>query len=331
MSETRIRPRHHNVAAMTMAPRLAFVAAILTPALGTAYLMCVAYIAEQCFRTTFLGGGCSNLRTNLAGMLGVAPLQLLAPITFMLVVSALAVVAWISSPTDRRQRGVAACSAGYVLLTAPLTLVIGPIFVAPLLLLVACTLLGAGADPREIVRVLAKGTVIVLGAFAATLAAIALWGVGFGAVPLGPQPIWLYVGLATALGIAAGCMAAAWRRRSGELLRALVLAYAGFGAGAFAATLAVLPVIYPNGRVVGLGLGGAWLTAWTLLATNLIAGVAVWRIGGRLPWRGALGATVVSAVAFLLAATATVAVATRIVAGELTPPIPLLPSTSTSE
>lgn len=313
-----------------MASRFVLAAAIITPVLSAAYLMRVTYISEQCFRTATFGG-CTYGRTNLPGVLAVAPLQLAAPFAVFLVITALAFGAWRASVVDRDARRLAVCAAGYAVLAAPLTLVLGPIFVVPLLLLVASTLLRSGAEPPEVVLALAKGTVVVIGGFAATLAAIALWGARYGAMPLGPQPIWLYVGLATALGIAAGCTAVAWRGQPRELLRALVLAYAGFGAGAVAASLPVLPVMYPNGRLVGLGLGGAWLTAWTLLVANLIAGVAVWRVGARLPWRGALGATVVSAIAFVLAAIATVAVATRIVAGDLTPPIPLLPSTSTSE
>lgn len=315
---------------MATVPRLALAAAILTAALGAGYLTQVTYTAEQCFRTASFGG-CTNVRTNLPGVLAVAPLQLAAPFAVLLVITTLAFGAWRASVVDRDARRLAVCAAGYAVLTAPLTLVLGPIFVAPLLLLVASTLLRSGAEAPDVVLTLAKGTVVVIGGFAATLAAIALWGARYGAVPLGPQPIWLYVGLATALGIAAGCIAVAWRGRPPELLRALVLAYAGFGAGAVAVSLAVLPVMYPHGRPVGLGLGGAWLTAWTLFAADLIAGVAIWRMGGRFSWRSAMGATVLSAVAFVVAAIATVAVATRIVAGDLTPPIPLLPSTSTSE
>lgn len=315
---------------MSMASPFALAAAIITPVLGTAYLLRATYVSEQCFRTATFGG-CTYGQTNLPGVLAVAPLQLAAPFAVVLMITALAFGAWRASVVDRYARRLAVCAAAYAVLVAPLTLVLGPIFVAPLLLLVASTLLKSGAEPPDVVLAFAKGTVVVIGGFAATLAAIALWGARYGAVPLGPQPIWLYVGLATALGIAAGCIAVAWCGRPRELLRALVLTYAGFGAGAVAASLAVLPIMYPNGRLVGLGLGGVWLTAWTLLGANLIAGVAVFRMGGRFPWRSALGATVVSAVAFVLAAIATVAVATRIVAGDLTPPVPLLPSTSTSE
>ena len=311
------------------APRFALVAAILTPLLGVAFLMRVTYVAEQCVRTATFGG-CTYPRTDLTGVLSAAPLQLVAPVVVVLILTALAVGASTAGLVDRDLDRVAASTAGYVVLAAPLTLLIGPIFVFPLLLLVASTLLMSGANPREVAVTLGAGTVLVFGAFAAALAAIALWGARFGVVPFGPQPIWLYVGLATALGIAAGCIAAARRRAARELLRALVLAYAGFGAGALAAALAVLPVMYPRGRLVGLGLGGAWLTAWTLLATDLVSGVAVWRFGGRLPLHGAIGATAVCAFAFVLAAVATVAVATRVAAGDMLPPVPLLPSTSTS-
>jgi hypothetical protein len=291
--------------------------------------MRVTYVAEQCVRiSTF--GGCTYGRTDLSGVLAIAPLQLAAPLAVVLVLTALAVGAGMASRADREAHRLAACTAGYVVLAAPLTLLIGPIFVVPLLFLIASTLLMSGANPREVAMTLATGTVLVIGAFAAALAAIALWGARYGVVPFGPQPIWLYVGLASALGIAAGCIAVARRRVAGELLRALVLAYVGFGAGGVAAALAVLPVMYPRGRLVGLGLGGLWLTAWTLLATDLVAGVAVWRFGGRLPLRGAIGSTAVCAIAFVLAAIATVAVATRVVAGDMLPPVPLLPSTSTS-
>ena len=315
---------------MSTPPRLALVAAILTPLFGIAYLIRVTYIAEQCFRTATFGG-CTSGRTDLSGVLGVAPLQAAAPFAVVFVATVLASGAWRASLADRDARRVAIWTAGYVALTAPLTLVIGPIFVAPFLALVASTLLMSSATPREVVLTLATGTVLVVGAFAAALDAIAVWGARFGAVPLGSQPIWLYVGLATALGIAAGCVAVARRRTARELPRALVLAYVGFGAGALAAALAVLPVMYPHGRLVGLGLGGAWLTAWTLLATDLVAGVAVWRFGGRLPLRGAIEATAVCAIAFLLAAVATVAVAARVVVGDIAPPVPLLPSSSTSQ
>ena len=313
-----------------MASSFAFAAAILTPLLGFGYMTKLMYTAEQCFRSTSFGG-CTNLRTNLPGMLAAAPLQLAAPVAVVLIITVLAFGAWQASLVGRDARRAAVCTAGYVALTAPLTLVVGPVFVAPLLALVSSTLLMSSASPREVAITLATGTILVIGAFAAALDAIALWGARFGAVPLGSQPIWLYVGLATALGIAAGCIAVARRRAARELPRALVLSYVGFGAGAIAAAFAVLPVMYPQGRLVGLGLGGAWLTAWTLLATDLVAGAAVWHFGGRLPLRGAIGATAVCAIAFLLAAFATVAVATRIVAGDIAPPVPLLPSTSTSQ
>lgn len=308
----------------------AFAAAILTPALGFGYLMQVTYIAEQCFRTSTFGG-CTYARTDLPGVLSVAPLQVVAPFAVILIITALACGAWRTSLVDRDANRVAVCAAGHTMLVAPLTLIIGPVLVAPALLLIASTLLACGAKPRDVAATFAIGTVMVIGAFAGTLAAIAPWGARFGPVPLGAQPMWLYVGLATALGIAAGCLAASRHGAPRELVRALALAYASFGAGAVAAALALIPVMYPNGRLVGLGLAGAWMTAWTLLAADLVAGVVVWRWGGRFPWRAAFAATGFSALAFVLAAVATVAVATRIVAGDVTPPIPLLPSTSTSD
>jgi hypothetical protein len=313
-----------------MAAWFAFAAAILTPAFGLVYLMRVTYIAEQCFRTATFGG-CTYARTGLPGVLSIAPLQVVAPFAVILIITVLAFGAWMASRVDRDANRVAVCAAGHAMLVAPLTLIIGPVFVAPALLLIASTLLICGATPRDVVTTFATGTVMVIGAFAATLAAIALWGVRFGPVPLGAQPMWLYVGLATALGIAAGCLAAGRHGAARELLRALALAYAGFGAGAVAACLALIPVMYPNGRLVGLGLAGAWMTAWTLLAADLVAGVVVWRWGGPLPWRAAFASTGFCAIAFVLAAVATVAVSTRIVAGDVTPPIPLLPSTSTSD
>jgi len=316
--------------AVSMVARFAFAAAILTPVLGFGYLIQITYTADQCFRTASFGG-CANLRTNLPGMLGAAPLQLAAPFAVVLIITALAFGAWRVSRVDRDAHRAAICAAGHAMLVAPLTLIIGPVLVAPTLLLVASTLLISGAKPRDVAGALAIGTVLVIGAFAATLAAIALWGARFGPVPLGAQPMWLYVGLATALGIAAGCLAAGRRGTPRELVRSLTLAYAGFGAGAVAASVALIPVMYPNGRLVGLGLGGVWTTAWTLPAADLVAGVVVWRWGGQFTWRAAFAATGFCAVAFVLVAVATVAVATRIVAGDMTPPIPLLPSTSTSD
>jgi hypothetical protein len=314
---------------VSAASRFALVAAFLTPVLCVAFLMRVTYVAEQCVRVSTFGG-CTYGRTDLSGVLAIAPLQLAAPLVVVLVLTALAVGAGMASLADRDAHRVAACAAGYVVLAAPLTLLIGPILVVPLLCLVASTLLISGATPRDVALMMAAGTVLVIGAFAAALDAIALWGVRYGVVPFGPQPIWLYVGLATALGIAAGCIAVARRRVARELLRALVLAYVGFGAGAVAAALVLFPAMYPHGRLVGLGLGGLWLTAWTLLAADLAVGTVVWRFAGRLPWRGALGATAVCLIAFLLAAIATVGFATRVVAGDMLPPVPLLPSTSTS-
>jgi hypothetical protein len=311
------------------ARRFAVAAAILTPVLGIAFLVRVTYVAEQCFRTATFGG-CTYPRTDLTGVLAVAPLQVVAPVCVVLILTALAVGAGAASVADRDGYRVAAFTAGYVVLVAPLTLLIGPIFVVPLLLLVASTLLMSGATPREVAMTMVIGTVLVFGAFAAALDAIALWGARFGPVPLGSQPIWLYVGLATALGIAAGCIAVGRRRAARELTRALVLAYLGFGVGAVAALLAILPATYPRGRLVGLGMSGVWLTAWTLLVADLVAGVVIWRFGGRLTLRGALGATAVCAMVFVLAAATMVAVAPRVVAGDMLPPVPLLPSTSTS-
>lgn len=305
-------------------------ATLLTPVLGTGYLTQAVFIAERCFRIGTMSG-CDYPRTGLLGMAAIAPLQLAGPIGVVLIATGLAGAAWHAARAPAADPlALGAFVAAYSIVVGSGALVIGPVFVAPLLLLVAAVLVASGATAQLVARELLRGTVVVLGAFAAALGAIALWGARFGQLPLGGGVEWWYVGIATALGIAAGCVAATSARDPRQLLRYLVLSYGGFGLGAAAAAVALLPMLYPHGRYVNLGMTGVWRTAFTLLSADFLAGVAVLRLAGRLPWSSAVGVTSMAGLGIVVAAFATAAFAFRVAVGDVSPPVPLLPSTSTS-
>jgi hypothetical protein len=223
----------------------------------------------------------------------------------------------------------AAYTAAYILTLVPVTLLIGPVYVVPGLLLVAGVLLFSGATASTVVHELARGTLLVLGAFAATLASIAIWRARLGGPVGDAASMWLYMGIATALGIAAGCMAAVERHEPRALLRWLVVALFGFATGALATGIVLLPTLYPHGHYVNLGMAGVWRAASTALLVVPIAGVFALHFVGRLSWLASVIATVVIGTLFMYSALATVIFAWHANGPFVGPPVPLLPSSST--
>lgn len=317
---------------MNTAKLLAGAATILTPLLGFGYLLQAQFHWTRCFRVPTTGGsgtlsGCESLQGDLPRMLVVAPLALALPFAIVLIATGLAGAVWHAtraSVTDRLR--VAGLVAAYAIAVVPVTLRIGPIFMPPFLLLLSAVLIVSGAAPPVVARELIKGTVVVLGAFSAALATIAVWGARFGQAPTGGAE-WLYVGIATALGIAAGCVAAAAAREPRQVLRYLVLSYGGFGIGALATGIALFPVFYPDGRYVNLGIAALWQFGSKLILANTVAGLLVLRVGGRLPWSVSVGGICAAGLGFVLAFFATVAIPGG---NDLMPPVPLLPNTSTA-
>jgi hypothetical protein len=312
---------------MKNARSFAGAATLLTPLLGIGYLLQADFLWTRCFRSGTLSG-CENIHGDVAHMLAVAPLALVLPFGMVLFATGLAGAAWhaMRAPVIDGTR-VAALVATYGIAFVPVTLRIGPVFITPFLCLLASMLMVSGAKPAVVARELIKGTVVVLGAFSAALAALALWGARFGGPGTGGAE-WLYVGIATALGIAAGCLAAAAAHDPRQVLRYVVLSYGGFGLGALATAIALFPVFYPDGRYVNLGISSLWRFGATLILANTVAGLLTLRVGGRLPWWVAIGGTCAAGLGFVLAFLATVAIPGG---GELMPPVPLLPNTSTTD
>jgi len=302
-------------------------AMVLTLLLGLQHLARATFIVTRCFQTGTMTG-CGADRMDFAGVITGAPLHLAVPLGALLLVTGLAGGAWAMA---RRGDALsyAAYTAAYTIAVVPVTLVIGPIYVVPMLLLVAGALLFSGATAATVVREFAKGTVLVVGTFAATLAAIAVWRARLG----GPQgdavSVWLYVGIATALGIATGCVAAVERREPRVLLRWLVVSQAGFALGLLATGIALLPTLYPQGHYVNLGMAGVWRAASTALVVVAVAGLLALRILGRLSWLAATVATGVVGTLFMLSALATFGLTWGVAGPPVDPPVPLLPNTST--
>ncbi len=318
---------------MSLSGALSLAATALTPLLGLQHLLRATFIVTHCFQTPTVSGsgmvtGCGSERMDFAGVVSGAPLHLAVPLGALVVVTALAGGAWAMA---RRKDAIshAAYTAAYTIAVVPVTLVIGPVYIVPTLLLVAGALLFAGATAATVVREFAKGTLLVVGAFAATLAAIAVWRARLG----GPQgdavSVWMYIGIATALGIATGCVAAAEQSEPRALLRWLVISQVGFALGLLATGIALLPTFYPHGHYVNLGMASAWQVATTALVADAIVGLLALRILGRLSWLAATVATGVIGALFMLSALATFSLTWGVAGPSVDPPVPLLPSTST--
>jgi len=308
-------------------------ALVLTPLLGLQHLVRATFIVTRCFRTPTLSGsgtlsGCGYEHMDFAGALTGAPLHLAVPLGALMLVTALAGGAWAMA-RGNDALSFAAYTAAYAIAIAPVTLVIGPVYVVPLLLLVAGVLLFSGSTPVTVVREFALGTVVVLGAFAATLVAMAVWRARSGSPQGDAVSVWLYTGIATALGIAVGCIAAVERREPRALLRFLVISQVAFALGLLATAIALLPTLYPNGHYVNPGMAGAWRVAATALVVEAIVGVLALRMLGRFSWLAAIVATGVVAPLFMLSALATVAVNWGVAVPSVEPPVFLLPSRST--
>jgi hypothetical protein len=307
-------------------------ATLLTPLLGLQQLRTTLTVT-RCFQTPTSSGsgtltGCGPEHLGLTNLISGAALQLALPLVF---ITALSGGAWVMA---RRGDALshAAYTAAYTITVLPVTLLIGPVYVVPVLLLVAGVLLFSRATARTVVRELATGTVLVFGAFAATLAAIAVWRARLGGPHGDAASVWLYLGIATALGIAAGCMAAVERSEPRALVRWVVVAQVGFAIGALATAIVSLPALYPHGEYVNLGMAAVFSqVASTALVVVPIAGVLALRFLGRLSWLAATVATPVIGALFMYSALATLVLAWAATSPFVGPPLPLLPNTSATD
>lgn len=310
-------------------------ATLLTPLLGLQQLAGTTFTVTRCFQTPTSSGsgtltGCGPEHLGLTNLISGAALQLALSLALpLLFITALSGGAWVMA---RRGDALshAAYTAAYTITVLPVTLLIGPVYVVPVLLLVAGVLLFSRATASTVVRELATGTFLVFGAFAATLAAIAVWRARLGGPYGDAGSVWLYMGIATALGIAAGCMAAVERSEPRALVRWLVVAQVGFAIGALATAIMSLPALYPHGAYVNPGMAAVFSqVASTALVVMPIAGVLALRVLGRLSWLASTVATPVIGTLFMYSALATLVLAWAGTSPFVGPPLPLLPNTST--
>jgi hypothetical protein len=309
---------------------LVLLAVIATPVAGLALLVPRSFVATHCFRTATFGG-CSSTRETFVSMLSNAPEQI-AP--FLLALGALCVLAAVTGMALDRGAPALATAAfaigAYGFVIAGASIALGPYLLVPLLLLVAALARTLGATNAQVVGLIGRLCVLALGGFAAAYGFAQLWASRLGAFPGGGFDIfWLYVALASAAGLAIGVGLAAARGRPDEIARGLVLGYAAFGIAGHAVALGSLPILYPKGTYVGLGLAELWGSLEWLLIANVFASTLVLRVATRLAWSSSAKAGAALTLAALFSGIATVVAFGPLAVNAVAPPLLFLPNTST--
>lgn len=262
-------------------------------------------------------------------MLTTAPEQV-APLLIALAgLLLLALTAWWAV-SDLHLTIAAVVIGSYAFLIAGASVALGPWLVAPLLLLIAMDASALGPS-REVAGSLLRIGVLTIGAFAAAYVFAQAWAVRLGPFPGGGfESFWLYVALASAAGVSIGLGLAAARRDIREIARGMIVAYAGFGVAGIAVALGSLPIVYPRGSYVALGLAALWgAVSWLLLA-NVIAISTSMKALGRVWWSGAVGVGVVLTLVALFSGIATFAVFGPLAVSGVAPPLLILPNTATA-
>src|SRR6266550_19338 len=309
---------------------LVLLAVIATPVAGLALLVPRSFVATHCFRTATFGG-CSSTRETFVSMLSNAPEQI-AP--FLLALGALCVLAAVTGlALDRGAPGLATAAlaiGAYAFVIAGVSIALGPYLLVPLFLLVAALARALGATNAQVVRLIGRLSVLALGAFAAAYGFAQLWASRLGAFPGGGFDIfWLYVVLASAAGLAIGVGLAAARRRPDEIARGLVLGYAAFGVAGLAVALGSLPILYPKGTYVSLGLAALWGSLEWLVLTNVVSSTLVLRVATNLRWSSSSQVGVGLTLAALFSGIATAVAFGPLAVTAVAPPLLFLPNTST--
>jgi hypothetical protein len=263
-------------------------------------------------------------------MLTNAPEQI-APLLFVLAVLCLVALAASWAVTGGGHLTIAALAIGtYAFLIAGASVALGPWLVAPLLLLIAMYGSALGAPSREIALSLLRIGGLTFGAFAAAYLFAQVWALRLGPFPGGGfDSFWLYVALASAAGIAIGLGLAAARRDSHLIVRGMVVAHAGFGAAGLVVALGSLPIVYPRGSYVALGLAVLWGAVFWLIAANMVAtSVAMWTLG-RVGWPSAIRVGIMLTFVALFCGIATFAAFGPLAGSGVAPPLLILRNTAT--
>jgi hypothetical protein len=312
---------------MRVLPMLALIA---TPFGGLAMLAPRTFRAEHCFRTATFGG-CRNTAESFLGMLTTAPEQIAPYLVALGVLCLLAAVTGLALGRGAAALATAAFAIGaYAFVIAGASIVLGPYLLVPLLLLVAALARTLGAAWEEVVRLIGRLGVLTLGAFSAAYLFAQLWASRLGAFPGGGfDTFWLYVALASAAALAIGVGLAATRGRPGEIARGLVLGYVAFGMAGAVVALGSLPILYPRGTYLGLGLAALWGSLEWLVVTNVSASTLVLRVATNLSWSSSIKVGTALTLAVLFSGIATAVSFGPLAVTRVAPPLLFLPNTST--
>ena len=312
-----------------MTQPLALLAVVATPIAGLALLAPRSFTLSRCFQSSSFGG-CSYRSASLLDMLATAPEQL-APLLIVLAgLLLLALTAWWAVSQSRRLTLAAVAIGTYAFLIAGASVALGPWLVGPLLLLVATSASALAVPSRAIAVALLRIGVLTFGAFAAAYLFAQVWALRLGPFPGGGfETLWLYVALSSAAGIAIGLGLAAVRRDIAEIARGMVVAYAAFGAAGVAIALGSLPIVYPRGSYVSLGLAALWGAVFWLVLANMIATSIAMKALARVWWSGAVGVAIVLTLVALFSGITMFAAFGPLAGSGFAPPLLILPNTAT--
>jgi hypothetical protein len=312
-----------------MSQPLAALAVVTTPIAGLALLAPRPFRLVRCFHSSS-SSGCSYRSASLSDMLTTAPEQL-APFLIALAVLCLLALTARWAVSGSRHLTIAAVAIGaYAFLIAGASVALGPWLVAPLLLLIAMYGSALGAPSREIAQSLLRIGGLTFGAFAAAYLFAQVWALRLGPFPGGGfESFWLYVALASGAGIAIGLGLAAARRDSHQIAHGMAMAHAGFGAAGLVVALGSLPIVYPRGSYVALGLAVLWGAVFWLIAANTVATSVAMRTMGRVQWPNAIGVGITVTFVALFCGIATFAAVGPLAGSGVAPPLLILPNTAT--
>jgi hypothetical protein len=313
-----------------MTRAFALLAVVGTPIAGLALLAPRSFSLQRCFQSSSFSG-CSTRSASLPDMLATAPEQVAPLLIALAALLSLALTAWWAV-SDGRHLTIAAVAIGtYAFLIAGASVALGPWLVAPLLLLVAMYASALAPAAREIAGSLLRIGLLSFGAFAAAYLFAQGWALRLGPFPGGGfESFWLYVAISSAAGIAIGLGLSAVRRDIAEIARGMVAGYASFGAAGLVVALGSVPVMYPRGSYVSLGLAALWGVVFWLIVANTITMSITMRTVARVWWAGAVPAGMTLSLAALVCGIATFAAFGPLAVSGVAPPLLFLPNTSTA-
>jgi hypothetical protein len=218
-----------------------------------------------------------------------------------------------------------------IVLSAVLSIASSPFLIAPVVLLIAALLWRRSPDGRTA----ATDLVLGLGLVVVGLAGTYLFYVAFALVmssqlSTGFAPLWWYAAFVGAAGAAGGVVRASRKPSSRAFSSAVLWAYLSSAAGAVVTTALWIRAFYPTGRYVNPGMSGLALGLVLLVLPAMVAMAVTLRVRFGISIAAAVAASVVTAFVFAICSLTVVNVAGAFADATLfTPPLPLLPSTST--